>query len=118
MGLASLNPHWLDCIIQPYGSLKVFVIRVAYLGYSLLLCYFLVCIFSFKHDWSENVLSKFGRNTLLFYLLHPYILYLVTILIGSKVDIINIFSSILITVFTVVILMLVERIKIIHMLIK
>lgn len=118
IGLASLNPHWLDCIIQPYGSLKVFVIRVFYLCYSLLLCYFSVCIFSFKHDWSENVLSKFGRNTLLFYLLHPYILYSLTILIGSIVNTINIFSSILITVFTVAILMLVERIKIIHLLIK
>lgn len=118
MGLASLNPHWLDCIIQPYGSLKVFVIRIAYLCYSLLLCYLLVCIFNFKHDWNENAVSRYGRDTLFFYLLHPYILYPMTILIGGAGKIINIFDSCLITVFTVAILLLMEKIRIIHSFIK
>lgn len=117
MGIVSLNPHWLDCIIQPYVSLKVFVIRIAYLCYSLLLCYLLVCIFNFKHNWNESILSKFGRDTLLFYLLHPYILYLLIILWGAG-ETINIFDSILITVSTVALLFLIEKIKIIHFLIK
>lgn len=116
--LASLNPHWLDCIIWPYVNLKVFMIRIAYLCYSLLLCYLLVCIFSLKHDWNESILSKFGHDTMFFYLLHPYILYLITILIGRIGGIINIFDSILITAFTVAFLVLLKKIKIIHLLIK
>lgn len=118
MGLASLNPHWLDCIIQPYGSLKVFVIRIAYLCYSLLLCYLLVCIFNFKHNWNETVLSRYGRDTLFFYLLHPYILYPMTILIGGAGKTTNIFDSFLITVCTVIILLLMGKIKTIHLFIK
>lgn len=118
MGLASLNPYWLDCIIQPYDSLKMFVIRIAYLCYSLLLCYLLVYIFNFKHNWNESLLSRFGCDTLFFYLLHPYILYVITILIGEIGETINIFDSIIITVFTIVILVLMEKFKIIHSLIK
>lgn len=48
IGLSSLNPYWLDCIIQPYESLKVFIIRIAYLCYSLLLCCFFSLYFQFK----------------------------------------------------------------------
>lgn len=118
MGLASLNPHWLDCIIQPYDSSKMFMIRSTYLCYSLLLCYLLVSIFNFKHNWNESILSKFGRDTLFFYLLHPYILYVITILIGKTGQTINIFDSIMITVITIAILVLMEKIKIIHLLIK
>lgn len=116
--LASFNPHWLDCIIFPYGNLKVFVIRIAYLCYSLLLCYLLVCIFNFRHSWNESLLSKFGRDTLFFYLLHPYILYIMTITIGMFGKTINIFESIMITIFTVIILVLMKKIKIINLLIK
>lgn len=118
IGLASLNPHWLDCIIQPYGSPKVSVIRVAYLGYSLLLCYLLLRIFNFRHDWSGSLLSRFGRDTLFFYLLHPYILYVMTILVGGFGDTVNIFDSVIITAFTVAVLLLMEKIRIIHLLVK
>lgn len=118
MGLASLNPHWLDCMIQPYESLKVLIIRIAYLCYSLLLCYFLVYIFNLKHNWNKNTLSKFGRDTLFFYLLHPYILYVMTILIGGAEETVNIFDSILITAFTVAVLVFMEKVKVIHLLIK
>lgn len=118
MGFVSLNPYWLDCIIQPYGSLKMSVIRFAYLCYSLLLCYMLFCIFNFKHDWNGSTLSKLGCETLFFYLLHPYVLYVITIFIVGPGGKINIFDSIMITVFTVVVLLLMGKIKIIHLLIE
>lgn len=64
------------------------------------------------------MLSKFGRDTLFFSHLYPYILYVITILFGGARETINIFDSILITAFTVAILVLMEKIKVIHLFIK
>jgi len=68
-------------------------------------------------NYKLDALKRFVRDILLFYLLHPYILYLLIILWGAG-ETINIFDSILITVSTVALLFLIEKIKIIHFLIK
>lgn len=116
--MVSLNPHWLDVIIQPYNSLKVFPIRIGFLCYSLLLSFLLVFAFSIKQDWNSSWIAKAGSDTLFFYLLHPYVLYGCVRLWGVFSDTINIFDSCAVTALTLTVLLGIEKIKIIHLFVK
>lgn len=117
--VVSFNPYWLTCIISPYSSGIVFFIRISYLIYSLLLCYLLVLIISFKRSWENSYLARTGSYTLFFYLIHPYILYSVLITLshfGNKS--INIIDTIFIVLVTIIILYLINKSRIFNFLLK
>lgn len=118
MLVVSFNPFWLNGIISPYSSWKVLIIRIMFLGYSLVLSLLLVFIFSFKKNWENTLFSKLGNNTLFFYLIHPYILYLAVILWSYNDKSINIFDALLITVIVTVILHYLSKIKLLNKIIK
>lgn len=84
----------------------------------MLLSYLLVFVFSLKKDWKDNMIAKTGNDTLFFYLLHPYVLYCLVRLWGIFGSTINIFDACIITLLTVTVLLVMERIRIIHMLVK
>lgn len=116
--IASLNPHWLDVIIQPYNGLIVFPLRIAFLCYSLLLSYLLVFAFSLNKKWEGSRMAEAGSDTLFFYLLHPYVLYCIVRLWGLFGDTIDILDACMIAALTVVVLFGMEKIKTIHLLVK
>lgn len=109
--LAAFNPHWLDGIISPYSSGWIVILRVAFLVYSLVLCCLLIVIFSFRGNWQGSLLSKFGSDTLFFYLAHPYVLYGFVRLWTQFCGRINILDTLVIVLLTVVVLSLMEKAK-------
>lgn len=118
MFIVSFNPYWLNVIISPYNRWEVFIIRIVYFGYSLLLSYFLFLIFSFKKNWHDNIFSKSGSNTLLFYLIHPYVLYMITRLWSYNDKSLNFVDACLIAITVVIILYILNKIKLLNLIIK
>ena len=95
--ISSFNPRWLVVIISPYPDFKGLFFRLMFLCGSSILCYL--------------ILAKVGSETLFFYLLHPYVLYVIVAIWSQMNDHINMLSAICITSVTVFILMLLRKIK-------
>lgn len=112
--VASFNPRWLDVIISPYSNYKGLLLRTAYLGYSMLLCFGILIVFKFKKNWNQNSLSTLGEDTLFFYLYHPYILYSVVYAWSLLTPKVNFLSSLLIVGTTTMLLLLLHRNKYLH----
>lgn len=118
MTVVSFNPHWLDVIILPYSSNKVFVLRIAYLGYSMFLSVAMLAMFGFKRNWENNILAKVGGDTLFYYLMHPYILF-VFVQAGMLFnDVISFIEAVCITSVTIITLYLLGKIKFLHSILK
>ena len=109
--ISSFNPRWLVVIISPYPDFKGLFFRLMFLCGSSILCYLILIVCKFKRDWSRNILAKVGSETLFFYLLHPYVLYVIVAIWSQMNDHINMLSAICITSVTVFILMLLRKIK-------
>lgn len=118
MTVVSFNPHWLDVIILPYSSYKVFFLRIAYLGYSMFLSVAAIAIFDFKRNWENNIVAKVGSDTLFYYLMHPYILF-VFVQVGMLFnDVISFVGAVCITSATIIALYLLGKIKFLHSILK
>lgn len=118
MTIVSFNPHWLDVIISPYSSNKVLVLRIAYLGYSMFLSVAVLVMFSFKKDWENNIVAKVGSDTLFYYLMHPYILFIL-VQVWLLFDIfISFIGAVCITSATMLILYFFGKIKFLHSIIR
>lgn len=118
MTIVSFNPHWLDVIILPYSSYKVFFLRIAYLCYSMFLSVAVIAIFGFKRNWENNIVAKAGSDTLFYYLMHPYILF-VFVQVGMLFnDVISFVESVCITSATIIALYLLGKIKFLHSILK
>ena len=109
MTIVSFNPHWLDVIILPYSSYKVFFLRIAYLCYSMFLS---------VRNWENNIVAKAGSDTLFYYLMHPYILF-VFVQVGMLFnDVISFVEAVCITSATIIVLYLLGKIKFLHSILK
>lgn len=118
MAVSALNPYWLDVIISPYKNNWGIFFRMSYLAYSLILSGLLLAIFSFIKEWRDNVFSHYGSDTMLFYVIHPYILYGIVRLWCHFTNAINIIDTLLITMLTTSILAVIEKTKTIYSLHK
>ena len=116
--IASFNPRWLDVIISPYSDYKGLPLRIAYLLYSLLICLNIMVIIKRKNYWTQNIISRFGADTLFFYLYHPYVLYLIVYVWSCYNHDVSFGTSLLITILTTVLLVLLKNIKLMHYIIK
>lgn len=114
----SFNPRWLDVIISPYSDYKGLPLRIAYLIYSLLICLGIMVIFKRKNNWTQNIISMWGADTLFFYLYHPYVLYLVVYAWSYYSFEVNFGASLLITFLTTVLLALLKNIKLMHYILR
>lgn len=111
---ASLNPLWLDCIVFPYRKFQWFVVRIGFLIYSSFLSMLIVTFFS-KTRWSKSELTYLGSNTLLIYLLHPYILASVVWIWQMADNNISLIDGLLITAITMTTLYGISKIKMIRL---
>ena len=102
----SFNPYWLTSIISPYSNIYGSVMRLIYILYSSVLSGLILIVMSHIHKDVLRSCSKYGKDTLYIYLLHPYALY-TTLLIWQKVDTnVGFVDMLLITIITLIIVML------------
>ena len=118
MVVVSFNTHWLDVIILPYSSYKVFFLRIVYLCYSMFLSVAAIAIFDFKRNWENNIVAKAGSDTLFYYLMHPYILFVFVQVDMLFNDVISFIAAVCITSATIITLYLLGKIKILHSILK
>lgn len=110
---ASFNPLWLDCIVFPYRECQWSVVRIGFLVYSSFLSVLIMCIFSRKR-WPKSELTYLGSNTLLIYLLHPYILACVVWIWQTADNHISLIDGLLITAITMMTLYGISKIRMIR----
>lgn len=116
--MVSFNPRWLDAIVFPYSDIKGLPIRFLYLAYSMLLCFLILVAIKLKQNWNNYKLSTLGKDTLFFYLLHPYILYGITFVFWLLNVRVNVAIAILITAITVFMLISLRRIELLYKLLR
>lgn len=63
-------------------------------------------------------MAEAGSDTLFFYLLHPYVLYCIVRFWGLFGDTIDILDACMIAALTVAVLLVMKKIKTIHLLVK
>jgi len=77
-----------------------------------------VAILGFKRNWESNILAKAGNDTLFYYLMHPYILF-VFVQVGMLFnDDISFIEAVCITSATIITLYLLGKIKFLHSILK
>lgn len=111
---SSFNPYWLNVIVFPYGNMMGLFVRIAYLIYSFVISILFLCIFEMKERWSDSFLSKWGKDTVFFYLLHPYILYVIVRIWSLHHSTINLIDALMITVITMIILVYLRKLNFIY----
>lgn len=112
--LASFNPYWLEGMVFNYANPKMMFIRMVYMIGSMILCGFIIILFSCRTNRFHNWLAQKGKGTLFFYLLHPYVLY-VTIQIWMALwheNTIYFWDAVIIAAAVVMILNLLYKLKI------
>ena len=114
----SFNPRWLDVIISPFSDIKDLPLRLMYIAYSSLLCFAIVILLKYKNVWSHNLISSLGKDTLFFYLYHPYVLYTLLFAYNQFSHEISFLVSVLITLLAVIILTLLRKFKLLHYILK
>lgn len=79
----------------------------------------MLAMFGFKRNWENNILAKVGGDTLFYYLMHPYILF-VFVQAGMLFndDVISFIEAVYITSVTIITLYLLGKIKILHSILK
>lgn len=110
--ISSGRNGWLSGFTSSYHSLSGMANRFISLINAFLLFVFLFPYF-YKIPFNKY-LSTMGSQSLFIYIYHPYILYIVTLLIYSYFGTINIISAIIITIITLVILTVLTKIRLLR----
>ena len=109
--VSSYNPRWLNVIISPYPDILGLPLRMVFLLGSTLVSILLILEFRYKKNWDGSKLAVAGRDTLFFYLYHPYVLCCVVVIWKNYSERINMAEAIGITMLTIAILLLLKQVK-------